>query len=65
MPHVSKIILLIVGLVNFYPAVGVISSQAIADLYGISVDTAATEILLRHRAILFSLLGALNQIIGI
>jgi len=57
MRHISTIILLIVGLVNFYPLVGVVSNQAISDLYGISVDTAALEILLRHRVILFGLLG--------
>ena len=47
-----------VGLINLLPLMGVISPQQVSNLYGISPDSVDTVILLRHRAVLFGLLGA-------
>lgn len=51
-------ILILVGLINFYPIVGVVSNEMVANLYQINVPQNDVLILLRHRAILFGLLGA-------
>ena len=51
-------ILLVVGLMNLYPVVGVISSEQIMHLYGVQLETNGLLILMRHRAVLFGLLGA-------
>lgn len=53
------VILVVVGLVNFAPLAGVISSTALGRAYGIDPPTGDQEILLRHRAVLFGLVGAL------
>lgn len=50
-------ILILVGLINFYPLVGVISNETVSNLYQINVTNNDILVLLRHRAILFGLLG--------
>ena len=52
-------VLVAVGLLNLYPLIGVISAEQLAQLYGTRVDSPDLQILMRHRAILFGLLGAL------
>ena len=59
MKHLTTAILLIVGLINFYPVVGVISVERLGNLYGIDFEHPDLVILMRHRAVLFGLLGAL------
>ncbi|MDH4125872.1 MAG: phosphopantetheine adenylyltransferase [Gammaproteobacteria bacterium] len=49
--------LLIAGAINLYPLVGVISVDQLEKLYGVSLDNGDLIILMRHRAILFGLLG--------
>ena len=51
-------LLILVGLINLYPAVGVISAGTLARLYRIDIQSNDLLILLRHRAVLFGLLGA-------
>lgn len=50
--------LILVGLINLYPAVGVVSAGTLSGLYGIDIQSSDLLILLRHRAVLFGLLGA-------
>ncbi|MEM9617403.1 MAG: phosphopantetheine adenylyltransferase [Pseudomonadota bacterium] len=45
------------GLINFLPVVGVVSGARIESLYGVELADPALEILLRHRAVLFGLVG--------
>lgn len=45
------------GVINFLPVVGVVSSARIESLYGIELADPALEVLLRHRAVLFGLVG--------
>ena len=52
-------IFVIVGLVNLFPVVGVVSAQRIERLYGVSTSNPDTVVLLRHRAVLFGILGVL------
>jgi uncharacterized BrkB/YihY/UPF0761 family membrane protein len=49
--------LLVVGVIHILPLSGVLSAVRLFDLYGISFDDPNLEILMRHRAVLFGLLG--------
>jgi hypothetical protein len=49
--------LLLVALIHLLPLIGVISAARLSTLYGIEVTDPTLEILLRHRAVLFGLLG--------
>ena len=46
-----------VGLLNLYPAIGAISVEQIANLYGIKIDSPDLETLMRHRAVMLGLVG--------
>ncbi len=45
------------GLIHLIPIAGVLGSNALTRLYGIAVVDPAVELLLRHRAVLFGVLG--------
>jgi hypothetical protein len=57
--HVVTIAFVAVALLHLYPAVGVLGAARLEALYGLPIATAELELLLRHRAVLFGLLGAL------
>lgn len=50
--------LVIVAIVHLVPLVGVIGSSQLSTLYGIDLSEPNLAILMRHRAVLFGLLGA-------
>ena len=50
-------ILFIVSVIHLLPVVGVLGSESLIKLYGVSISDSNTEILLRHRAVLFSIIG--------
>ena len=50
-------LLLFVAAIHLLPVVGVLGGDRLATLYDIQVDDQNLELLLRHRAILFGLLG--------
>lgn len=50
-------LLFLVGLINFLPIIGILSLDKINQIYGLSVTDNNLEILLRHRALLFGLIG--------
>ena len=50
--------LLIAGAINLYPVVGVFSVDQLVKLYGVPLEDGDLIILMRHRAILFGLLGS-------
>ncbi len=58
MPTVTKALFVVVGLINALPLVGVFGSAQLASLYGQTIADADLLLLLRHRAVLFGLLGA-------
>lgn len=58
MKYVVSTILVIVGLINLFPVIGVVSVETLARLYGYAPEGVDAEILMRHRAVLFGLLGA-------
>jgi hypothetical protein len=51
-------LLVFVGLVNFLPVTGVLSAEILADAYGLPAPTGDLLVLLRHRALLFGIVGA-------
>ncbi len=55
---VTSAMLVIVGVIHLLPITGVIGGPRLEALYGIAVADPNLEILLRHRAVLFGLLGA-------
>lgn len=56
--HLICAMLVIVGVIHLLPLSGVIGGKRLELLYGIVVDGPDLAILLRHRAVLFGLLGA-------
>lgn len=53
-----SIALVVAGVVHLLPLAGVAGSSRLASLYGVSATEPNLAILLRHRAVLFGLLGA-------
>jgi hypothetical protein len=56
---VISVLLFLVGIVHFLPLIGVMSNAQLQQLYGIEIDGPNLSILMRHRAVLFGLLGGL------
>ncbi|WP_417460313.1 phosphopantetheine adenylyltransferase [Kordiimonas sp.] len=54
----TKIVFLLVGLINFVPIMGVMGPSTLGALYGVEVgDDATLTLLMQHRAMLFGILG--------
>ena len=49
--------LIVVGVIHLLPLSGVLGGAQLFSLYGVPVDDPNLEILMRHRAVLFGLLG--------
>jgi hypothetical protein len=58
MPDVVPPLLVMVAVIHLLPAVGVGGRAPLERLYGIAVDEPNLLLLMRHRAVLFGLLGA-------
>ena len=50
--------LVVAGVVHLLPIVGVAGGERLAALYGVTVAEPGLDLLLRHRAVLFGVLGA-------
>lgn len=59
MKHVSALLLVAVGIIHLLPAVGVLGQAQLARLYGLMIDDPDLLVLMRHRAVMFGLLGLL------
>ena len=57
MLFILPIMLLVVGIIHILPLSGVLSAARLFELYGMTFDDPNLEILMRHRAVLFGLLG--------
>jgi hypothetical protein len=59
MRHLPAIALFLVGLIHLLPLAGALGAARLASLYGVDAAEPNLQILLRHRAVLFGLLGGL------
>jgi hypothetical protein len=50
---------LLVGLINFYPLIGVLGPAQLQSLYGLEFAGADLQVLMRHRAVLLGIVGGL------
>ncbi len=57
MRYLVSAMLVIVGLIHLLPLPGVLGEERLATLYGLSFAEPNIAILMRHRAVLFGLLG--------
>ncbi|MBX7219684.1 MAG: phosphopantetheine adenylyltransferase [Blastocatellia bacterium] len=57
MRYLVSAMLIVVGLIHLLPVPGVLGSETLARLYGISCAEPNLAILMRHRAVLFGVLG--------
>ena len=55
--YLLVIMLIVVGIIHLIPVTGVLGVTRLNSLYGISIDNPDLAILMRHRAVLFGLLG--------
>jgi hypothetical protein len=53
------VVLIAAGLVHLLPAVGALGAQRLNALYGVAIADPSLLLLMRHRAVLFGLVGAL------
>lgn len=58
MKYFVSAMLVVVGVIHLLPLSGVLGSERLALLYGLQLNEPNLEILMRHRAVLFGLLGA-------
>lgn len=58
MKYLASAMLVVVGVIHLLPLSGVLGSERLASLYGLQFSEPNLEVLMRHRAVLFGLLGA-------
>ncbi len=58
MPAIIKIVLFTTGVIHLLPLMGALGVGQLHSLYAVSIEGSDLEILMRHRAVLFGLLGA-------
>jgi len=56
--------LILVGIIHVFPLAGVLGPDRLAAMYGITVDEPSALILMRHRAVLFGILGMFLIVAG-
>jgi len=59
MGHLATLLYTLVGLVNFAPIVGVLSTARLETMYGVALGDPNLVGLMRHRAVLLGIVGAL------
>lgn len=59
MQYLVSATLVIVGIIHLLPLSGVLGAERLAALYGLPFDEPNLAILMRHRAVLFGMLGLL------
>lgn len=54
-----RVLLAVVAIIHLMPLSGVLGAEGLARLYGLDFSSPDLEILMRHRAVLFGMLGVL------
>lgn len=57
MRHLVSAMLIVVAIIHLLPVPGALGSERLAALYGLSFDEPNLALLMRHRAVLFGILG--------
>jgi len=58
MRHVATILFILAGIANLPPVMGVLGAERLESLYGLPFAGEDLLLLMRHRAVLFGILGA-------
>lgn len=59
MRHIVTLMLLVVAAIHLLPLAGVLGAEQLGKLYGVALNDPSLTLLMRHRAILFGMLGML------
>jgi len=59
MRAMATLLIVVVGLINLLPVSGVLSAKRLQLLYGVALEDVNVLILMRHRAVLFGIIGGL------
>jgi hypothetical protein len=59
MQRLWTFLVLVAAAINLAPLLGAVSSERMSALYGVDLDDPNLQILMRHRAVLFGLVGGL------
>jgi hypothetical protein len=59
MKALSGVLVFVAALINLAPVSGVLSASGLEGAYGVTIENSNLEILLRHRALLFGIVGCL------
>jgi len=65
MPHLVAVLFVAVAIINLLPVSGVLSAARLSAGYGIPVDGPDLAVLLRHRALLFAVVGGLLAVAAV
>lgn len=57
MQHLFAFLVLVAAAINLAPVLGAVSSERMAAFYGVGLEDPNLQILMRHRAVLFGLVG--------
>ena len=57
LPRLVAAMLVVVGVIHLLPSAGVLGAARLTALYGVAVSEPSVVLMLRHRALLFGLLG--------
>ncbi|WP_262694562.1 hypothetical protein [Kordiimonas aquimaris] len=55
--YIVTLLFVIVGFINFAPLMGVLGQARLETLYGVEINSPDMLLLLRHRAVLFGIVG--------
>jgi hypothetical protein len=59
MRHLWTLLVLIAAAINLAPVLGAFGAERMSALYGVNLDDPNLQILMRHRAVLFGIVGGL------